>query len=138
LVASPDGSAPEFVTGSAPRARSTRNPDQIMKWAPLAPMDSVAAKEATPLNEKWTFLILSDEAKNPTGIRITLEDRDSGRQASMQLTHAGEEAELTAEAHDYEAMEWKVIQIIDAGRGGNGGEAVVGAAKDHLRKALAA
>jgi hypothetical protein len=109
-----------------------------MKSAPVAPMGTVAAKEAPPLNEKWTYLILSDEAKNPTGIRITLEDRETGRQASMQLTHAGEEAELTAESHDYEAMEWKVMQIIDAGRGGNGGEAVVHAAKDHLRKALSA
>lgn len=89
------------------------------------------------MNEKWTYLILSDEAKNPTGIRITLEDRDSGRRASLQLTDAGEEAELTSEDHDYEAMEWKVKQIIDAGRGGQGGDAVVEAAKQHLRDALA-
>jgi hypothetical protein len=89
------------------------------------------------MNEKWTFLILSDEAKNPTGIRITLEDRDSGRQASMQLTHSGEEADLTSEVHDYEAMEWKVKEIIDAGRGGQGGDLVIEAAKKHLREALA-
>lgn len=88
------------------------------------------------MNEKWTFLVLSDEAKNPTGVRITLEDRESGRQVSMQLTHAGDEAELTGEVHDYEAMEWKVKQIIDAGRGGQGGDLVVDAAKDHLREAL--
>jgi hypothetical protein len=89
------------------------------------------------MTEKWTYLILSDEAKNPTGIRIVLEDRDSGRQATMQLTDAGDEADLTGEVHDYEAMEWKVKQIIDAGRGGQGGEVVVDAAKDHLRGALA-
>lgn len=88
------------------------------------------------MNEKWTYLVLSDEAKNPTGIRITLEDRESGRQASMQLTHAGDEADLTTEIHDYEAMEWKVKQIIDAGRGGQGGDVVVEAAKRHLREAL--
>lgn len=89
------------------------------------------------MTEKWTYLILSDEAKNPTGIRIVLEDRESGRQASMQLTHAGEEADLTSEIHDYEAMEWKVKQIIDAGRGGQGGDALIDAAKKHLRGALA-
>ena len=89
------------------------------------------------MTEKWTFLILSDEAKNPTGIRILLDDRETGRQASMQLTDAGEETDLTDEVHDYEAMEWKVKQIIDAGRDGQGGDVVVDAAKKHLRGALA-
>ncbi|MDZ7733950.1 MAG: hypothetical protein U5R31_13570 [Acidimicrobiia bacterium] len=89
------------------------------------------------MNEKWTYLILSDPEKEPTGIRMTLQDRDSGRQASMQLTADGNQVEVTDEAHDYEAMEWKVKEIVGQARADGDGATLVDAAKDHLRTALA-
>ena len=87
------------------------------------------------MDEKWTFLILSDPDKNPTGLRIILTDRGTNRQATIQLTPAGDQTDLTDEPHDYEAMEWKVKEILDEGRDG-AAEQVLDAVKGHLRSAL--
>jgi hypothetical protein len=89
------------------------------------------------MNEKWTYLILSDQDKEPTGIRVILQDRDSGRQVSMQLTPGGDQVEVTQDEHDYEAMEWKVKEIVGAARPDGDAATLVDAVKGHLRTALA-
>jgi hypothetical protein len=88
------------------------------------------------MNEKWTYLVLSDPDKNPTGFRITLEDRDSQKKATIQLTAAGEQVDLDQQPHDYECMEWKAKEILDVSRTDGNGEVVLGAVKDHLRSAF--
>jgi hypothetical protein len=88
------------------------------------------------MDEKWTYLVLSDPDKNPTGLRVTLQDRGTQRQATIQITPAGEQVDLTEELHDYECMEWKARELLDAARGDDSGELVIDAIKHHLRDAL--
>ncbi|GIU83724.1 MAG: hypothetical protein KatS3mg008_0499 [Acidimicrobiales bacterium] len=88
------------------------------------------------MNERWTFLVLSDADRNPTGLRILLTDRDRGLQAAMQMLPDGSEVDVSDEPHDYECMEWKAVQIIDEARGDGAGREIIDAAKRHLRSAL--
>lgn len=88
------------------------------------------------MDERWTYLVLSDEDKNPTGLRIVLEDRESRQRATIQLATSGDQVMLDEGPHDYECMEWKAQEILDAGRGDGRGNEVIGVVKDHLRSAL--
>lgn len=88
------------------------------------------------MEEKWTFLVLSDADKNPTGLRIILEDRASQQRATIQLATSGDQVTLDQAPHDYECMEWKAKEILDTGRGDGRGDEVLVVVKDHLRSAL--
>jgi hypothetical protein len=89
------------------------------------------------VNERWTYHILSDPDRKPTGFRITLSDRDADQQAIIQLTVVGEQVVVDDEEQDYEAMEWKVLEILDTAREQDDAKALLQAVKDHLRAQLA-
>jgi hypothetical protein len=88
------------------------------------------------MDERWTYFVLSDPDKQPTGLRIVLEDRQSQKRATIQLAASGDQTELDQEPHDYECMEWKAKEILDSARGDGRGDEVLGAVKEHLRSAL--
>jgi hypothetical protein len=83
--------------------------------------------------ERWTFLIIADDGGAPSQIRILLRaGDDEAAWPSAQLALDGTEVEVDQAAHDYEAPEWKAVQILDGGMGG-GAEARLQQVKDGLR-----
>jgi hypothetical protein len=88
------------------------------------------------MNERWTYTVISDhQGGTPIELRVSLEDRDADKRATIQITVAGVQVDVDDKARDYEAPEWKAKQIItDGGVGDTDG--YLGALKDHLRQAL--
>ena len=83
--------------------------------------------------ERWTFLIIADATGSPSQIRIVLRaGEDEAAWPRTQITVDGREVEGDAAAHDYEAPEWKAVQILDGVMGG-GAEARLLQIKDGLR-----
>jgi hypothetical protein len=83
--------------------------------------------------ERWTFLIIADEGGAPSQVRVVLRaGEDESAWPAAQLSVDGADVALDAAAHDYEAPEWKVVQILDALMGG-GAEVRLGQVKDALR-----
>ncbi len=83
--------------------------------------------------ERWTFLIIADDGGAPSQIRILLRaGDDEAAWPSAQLALDGTEVGVDQAAHDYEAPEWKAVQILDGGMGG-GAEARLQQVKDGLR-----
>ena len=89
------------------------------------------------MNEKFTYIVLADApGGTPTGYRIILEDKDSGRQAVAQFTREGRQVEVDDQDRDYEAPEWKAEQLLVDG-GVEDAKGFVAALKEHLRMMLA-
>jgi hypothetical protein len=83
--------------------------------------------------ERWTFLIIAGPDGSPVQIRAFLRAGDDASTWPVaQITLDGSETQVDDAAHDYEAPEWKVVQILDPGTGG-GGQLRLDAVKDHLR-----
>ena len=84
--------------------------------------------------ERWTYLILADAGGSPSEIRVILRAGDDETAwPAAQVAVGGGEVAVDAAAHDYEAPEWKAVQILDGGMGG-GGEARLQQLKDGLRQ----
>jgi hypothetical protein len=83
--------------------------------------------------ERWTFLIIADGGGSPSQIRIVLRaGDDEAAWPRTQVTVDGREVPVDDAAHDYEAPEWKAVQILDGAMGG-GGELRLQQIKDGLR-----
>jgi hypothetical protein len=89
------------------------------------------------MNERWTYTVIADPpGSDPIELRVTLEDRDAAKRATVQITVAGVQVDVDDRARDYEAPEWKAREILTAG-GVQGIDTYLDALKDHLRSALA-
>jgi hypothetical protein len=83
--------------------------------------------------ERWTYLIIAGADGAPTQVRATLRaGADPTGWPTRQIRVDGTTVRVDAAVHDYEAPEWKVAQILDAGMGG-GGAARLDALKHELR-----
>jgi hypothetical protein len=83
--------------------------------------------------ERWTFLIIADAGGAPTQIRVILRSGDvESAWPRAQIGIAGDGVAVDDAAHDYEAPEWKAVQLLDGGMGG-GGELRMQQIKDGLR-----
>lgn len=88
------------------------------------------------VNERWTYLVIANEpGGTPIELRITLEDRDSRRQATIQVTVAGAQVDVDDKARDFEAPEWQVRQILEQGGVGEVGS-YLSSLQEHMRTAL--
>ena len=68
--------------------------------------------------ERWTFLILADPAGEPAQIRILLRSGDDeARWPVAQLAVNGQEVPVDGAEKDYEAPEWKALEILRANGG---------------------
>lgn len=82
--------------------------------------------------ERWTFLILADEAGDPAQIRMFLRAGDDPSSwPAIQVTVNGFEVELDDVQKDYEAPEWKALEIFTES---GGTEARWEALKERLRR----
>ena len=83
--------------------------------------------------ERWTFLIIADTGGAPIQIRILLRTGDDEiAWPRAQLALDGTEVPVDEVQHDYEAPEWKAVQLLDGGMGG-GAEGRIQQVKDGLR-----
>lgn len=68
--------------------------------------------------ERWTFLILADPEGEPNQIRVYLRaGDDESRWPVVQVTVDGAEVPVDDAAKDYEAPEWKALEIFRANGG---------------------
>ena len=68
--------------------------------------------------ERWTFLILADPAGEPIQIRVFLRaGDDEARWPVAQIGVGGAEVPVDEAAKDYEAPEWKALEILRANGG---------------------
>ncbi len=68
--------------------------------------------------ERWTFLILADAEGEPNQIRVYLRaGDDESRWPVAQVTVDGAEVPVDDAAKDYEAPEWKALEIFRANGG---------------------
>jgi hypothetical protein len=89
------------------------------------------------VNERWTYTVIADEpGGTPIELRVSLEDRDADRRATIQVTVAGAQVDVDDKPRDYEAPEWKAKELLAQG-GVTETDVYVTALKDHLRAALA-
>jgi hypothetical protein len=85
--------------------------------------------------ERWTFLILADDGGEPSQIRMFLRaGDDADAWPSLQVALDGSEVPLDQVQKDYEAPEWKALEIFLAG---GASEERWEALKDRLREAAA-
>ena len=88
------------------------------------------------MDEQFSYIVLAAESGGaPTGYRVILRDRTSGRQAVAQFDTVFAQVPVDDQRRDYEAPEWKAQQILtDAGLADAGefNESL----KDHLRAML--
>jgi hypothetical protein len=68
--------------------------------------------------ERWTFLILSAEDGSPEQIRMIMKSGDDpAGWPRAQVAVDGTEVEVDEVEKDYEAPEWKAIEIFETGGG---------------------
>ena len=90
------------------------------------------------MNERWTYTVLADQpGGTPIELRISLEDRDADKRATIQVGVSGAQVDVDDKPRDYEAPEWKAKEILTEG-GVAEIDIYLGALKDHLRAALEA
>jgi hypothetical protein len=88
------------------------------------------------VNERWTYTVIADEpGGTPIELRVSLEDRDADRRATIQVTVAGAQVDVDDKPRDYEAPEWKAKELLLQG-GVAETDVYITALKDHLRAAL--
>jgi hypothetical protein len=81
--------------------------------------------------ERWTFLVLADERGEPDQLRILLRaGEDEAAWPSVQVALDGTEVPVDDRVKDYEAPEWKALQLFTAG---GGTESAWEGLKDRLR-----
>lgn len=89
------------------------------------------------MNERWTYTVIADQpGGTPIEMRVTLEDRDTGTKATVQVAVSGSQTTVDDKPRDYEAPEWKAKQIFSEG-GVADVEAYLEALQNHLRSAIA-
>lgn len=72
--------------------------------------------------ERWTFLILADPAGEPIQIRVFLRaGEDQTRWPVAQIGVDGSEVPVDEADKDFEAPEWKALEIFRANGGTEGG-----------------
>jgi hypothetical protein len=82
--------------------------------------------------ERWTYLMIAGPDGATTQIRVILRAGDDpAAWPALQIGLDGAEVPLDEVAHDYEAPEWKAIQVLDEGMGGGGATRL-----DQLKEAL--
>jgi hypothetical protein len=68
--------------------------------------------------ERWTFLILADDEGTPSHIRMFLRaGDDESAWPSLQVGLDGTEVPRDDREKDYEAPEWKALELFTAGGG---------------------
>lgn len=68
--------------------------------------------------ERWTFLIIAAEDGSPSQIRMILRDgADESAWPAVQVKVDGTEVPVDDAAKDYEAPEWKAVEIFEQGGG---------------------
>jgi hypothetical protein len=68
--------------------------------------------------ERWTFLILADPAGEPIQIRVFLRaGEDEARWPVAQIGVDGSDVPVDRVVKDYEAQEWKALEIFRANGG---------------------
>jgi hypothetical protein len=68
--------------------------------------------------ERWTFLILADPSGEPSQIRLYLRaGADESTWPVVQVAVDGTEVPVDEAAKDYEAPEWKALEIFRANGG---------------------
>lgn len=88
------------------------------------------------MNERWTYTVIADPpGSDPLELRVTLEDRDAAKRATIQVTVAGAQVDVDDKPRDYEAPEWKAREILTGG-GVADIDTYLDAMKEHLRSAL--
>ena len=89
------------------------------------------------MDEQFSYIVLAAEpGGTPTGYRVILRDRTSGRQAVAQFDTVFAQVPVDDRRRDYEAPEWKAQQLLtDAGLA-DAGE-FTESLKNHLRAMLA-
>ena len=81
--------------------------------------------------ERWTFLVIADEAGEPAQLRVLLRaGADESAWPRAQVALDGTEVPVDDAPKDYEAPEWKALQLFTSG---GGTEAAWEALKDRLR-----
>ncbi len=88
--------------------------------------------------ERWTFLVIAGPDGAATQIRVLLRAGDDpGGWPAAQIGLDGSDQPVDEVAHDYEAPEWKAVQLLD-GTMGTGGAARLDQVKSRLRSQAAA
>ena len=83
--------------------------------------------------ERWTFLIIAGPDGSPIQIRVFFRTGDDPTAwPASQIAMDGTEVAVDDVAHDYEAPEWKAVQMLDAAPGASG-QSRLDAVKDRLR-----
>jgi hypothetical protein len=68
--------------------------------------------------ERWTFLILADDTGEANQIRMFLRDGDDAAAwPCLQIALDGREVPVDTTEKDYEAPEWRAIEVFTAGGG---------------------
>ena len=88
--------------------------------------------------ERWTFLVIAGPDGEAAQIRVCCAPaRPGGLAGGPDRAGRHRPAASTTAAHDYEAPEWKAVQLLDEGMGG-GGAARLDQVKGRLRSQAAA
>lgn len=86
--------------------------------------------------ERWTFLVIADDGGAATQIRMILRaGGDPGSYPVLQVGLDGVEVPVDDVEKDFEAPEWKALELF---RGGSGTETRWEELKDELRKRASA
>jgi hypothetical protein len=81
--------------------------------------------------ERWTFLIIADGAGDAAQIRMVLRAGDDPSSwPTLQVAVDGTEVPVDDAEKDYEAPEWRAVELFTAA---GGGQARWDELKDHLR-----
>jgi hypothetical protein len=88
--------------------------------------------------ERWTYLVIADPAGDAAQVRVLLRAGDDPQAwPAAQIAIDGSDRSVDGAAHDYEAPEWKVAQLLDESMGA-GGAARLDQVKGRLRAQAAA
>jgi hypothetical protein len=88
--------------------------------------------------ERWTYLVIAGPAGEAAQVRVMLRaGEDPGAWPAAQIALDGSDQPVDQAAHDYEAPEWKVAQLLDQTMGA-GGAARLDQVKGRLRTQAAA
>ncbi len=88
--------------------------------------------------ERWTYLVIAGPDGGAKQLRVLLRRGDDPAAWPVaQIGLDGSDRPTDEQAHDYEAPEWKAVQLLDQGMG-QGGAARLDQVKGRLRNHAAA
>jgi hypothetical protein len=88
--------------------------------------------------ERWTYLVIAGPDGGAAELRVLLRSgEEPAGWPAAQIGVDGTDRPVDAAAHDYEAPEWKAVQLLDEGMG-SGGAARLDQVKGRLRSQAAA